>query len=329
MFLESHNAVSDSIGPKLAFLPSLDVQAFPCGRRRSEQVTITNSDGIAESFHVPYDPEARLNTEVNNRQQTGLNGFKQSYIKSFADNYNDITLVIAGYIFKITTSYNVQDLGGFRTPYEAFAGTFISDVYSGKRDDIQSIYANIRIEEVPLYTGATTYNTWVIRDQAPAAETNAAITSIDKLASRYKDATSALLKSNPEQCFYFAGLSFSTEALAVDDDNKTVKEQLIETDGKKQRVVSLRILDWDAAAQRWVVHYPALLPKVDHGDSAESVAVANLYADRVFIGRSKNEVPYITLVQTVDAEDADNDVYQLQFSSATVSGMSTPTAPIG
>jgi hypothetical protein len=60
MFTEVHLKNDDS-GQKLAFINSLNVQAFPCGRRRSEQITSAD-----DKYYIPYDPEARLNTEKNN-----------------------------------------------------------------------------------------------------------------------------------------------------------------------------------------------------------------------------------------------------------------------
>ena len=82
----------------LVFIKSKNINAFPCGRRRG----IINKESAADVY-IPFDPEARLNTEANNRKHSSINGFKQSYLKWTND--GTLLLVIEGYLFNITLTY--------------------------------------------------------------------------------------------------------------------------------------------------------------------------------------------------------------------------------
>jgi hypothetical protein len=83
MFIKqlTHSNLDQNKDIKLTFLQSLNVQVYPCGRRRSA----VQNDG--ENYYIPFDPEARLNTEFNNRKLASANGFTESYIDIWnADN---------------------------------------------------------------------------------------------------------------------------------------------------------------------------------------------------------------------------------------------------
>ena len=303
MFIEVHNANATS-GPKLAFLKSLNVQAFPCGRRRSECVDFDdqNNDGLfknEEKYYIPYDPEARLNTEANNRQHSSLNGFTQNYIKDW--DAAALTLSVGGYLFIVKTQYESQDILGYEDAFDAFGKTFVKKV----GDTGSSIYANIRIEEVPLYSGFTTYYTSILRDQTTEAIPSA---SIDMLISNTSPET---LKNNPENCFYFAGLSFSTSPLAGDYTGTPDKELLTTKDDGSiyQRTISLRILD-KVDSGVWKLHQPALLPKIQHGKTENSVKLNTVYADTIM--RGTYQVPALNLSK-VDTKDNGDEIYKLSF----------------
>lgn len=89
----------------LTFIKSVNIQAFPCGRRSSASSYDANNNGqIAdnEKFYFPFDPEARLSTEANTRKHSSLNGFTQTYLKEW--DYTDkkmLTMSLAGYLFNI------------------------------------------------------------------------------------------------------------------------------------------------------------------------------------------------------------------------------------
>ena len=71
MFIETRSDTLANEKIKQTFVKSLNVQAFPCGRRRSDSNQV-----------IPFDPEARLNTEANNRKHSGINGYTQTFLKS-------------------------------------------------------------------------------------------------------------------------------------------------------------------------------------------------------------------------------------------------------
>ena len=303
MFTEVHQKDSTS-GPKLAFINSLNVQAFPCGRRRSEQVTGATP---TDKYYIPYDPEARLNTEKNNRQHSSLNGFTQNYIKSWTA--DEISMTIGGYLFKIKPQYSDTLDTADKLGVDAFGKTLVA----ATGEDGSSIYANIRIESIPLYSGFTTYYTEILRDQTATEQPSA---SIDR---RLSNAEANDLRTRPDECFYFAGLSFSTTPLAEGKDAKLegpVWEAYTEkNDGSPyQRVLSLRILDLDNGI--WKLHQPALLPKVVHGPDTDSVQFGTTYANQFFRretvqdGVIDNVVPALHLTKVADSDST----YRMVFS---------------
>lgn len=309
MFIEVHKK-NETSGQQLAFLKSLNVQAFPCGRRRSEQV-----DGAEDKYYIPYDPEARLNTENNNRRHSSLNGFTQSYIKSWTA--SEISMVIGGYLFKIKPQYANQESLGYVDTFDAFGKTLIN---ATKEDgeSVESIYANIRIESIPLYSGFTTYYTEILRDQTAAEQPSA---SIDVLLSDIKNnqTSTDMLRNTPEECFYFAGLSFSTIPLASDasPDGPVWEEFTSKEDGSLyQKIISLRVLDLVGGV--WKLHQPALLPKVAHGPVEDSVQVGTAYANQ-FLRRDKvGEEIRDTTVPSMRLAKTATGTYRMEFSRVDV-----------
>ena len=79
-----------------AFVNSTLIKAYPCGRRRGVQ----NGSEPGNDSYIPFDPEARLNTELNNRSITSINGYKNSYLKSYINN-KELTISIDGYNFTV------------------------------------------------------------------------------------------------------------------------------------------------------------------------------------------------------------------------------------
>lgn len=301
MFLEKHkSSIKDGI--TLNFIKSTCVQAYPCGRRRSELVTIDkDKDGKMEddSFYVPFDPEARLNTEANNIKHSSLNGYTQTYLYSWptvnAELIKDtIVLVLGGYLFsiKVTDTY--------RSP-EAFA----AKVADG--NTVSKIFANVLIEETPLFSGFQDYNTSVLRNQTDT------VTSLPTLDILYvnsandpdyeKNLTNAYI-SNPEN-YYFSGLSFSTEPLV--EGTTTYSIERLEVPNKRiQYVVSLCILEKNTENQ-WGISQRALLPHIEHGDTENSVKVGALTADSIKLSSGLR-------VPALDVVDTGNGTWQLQFS---------------
>lgn len=294
----------------LTFVNSKDIKVYPCGRRRTQEISTSNG-----TFSIPFDPEARLNTEANNRSASGLNGFTPTYVKE--STANTLSLVIAGYLFNIAGADIIEKLGS------AFNGT--------------DIYANIRIQSTQLFSGFKDYNTWVLRNQTAS---DGPLTMLD------------LLKEGEEpenfNNYYFSGLSFTSTPLSSASTN-SAKEALeiegayyinndesvdfsatnswglttimkkadaegainSEKDVRYQQVVSLHILTKDKQGV-WQIFQPALLPKIAHGETENSIKVGVVEAIGLSapdIKRGDKDVPVIDLVES-------GDKWQLQISFA-------------
>ena len=103
--------VSENETLQLCFVKSLDISVYPCGRRNSTIIE-QNPNTRLDDYYYPFDPEARLNTEYNNRHITGINGFTHTFIKNWrtpedsgpeksAEQANlEIVFVILLFIFK-------------------------------------------------------------------------------------------------------------------------------------------------------------------------------------------------------------------------------------
>jgi hypothetical protein len=291
----------------LTFVNSKDIKVYPCGRRRTQEISTSNG-----TFSIPFDPEARLNTEANNRSASGLNGFTQTYVKE--STANTLSLVIAGYLFNIAGADIIEKLGS------AFNGT--------------DIYANIRIQSTQLFSGFKDYNTWVLRNQTAS---DGPLTMLD------------LLKEGEEpenfNNYYFSGLSFTSTPLSSASTN-SAKEALEiegayyinndesvdfsatnswglttimkkadaegainpEKDVRYQQVISLHILT--KANDTWQIFQPALLPKITHGEIEDSIKVGDVEASRISapdIKRGDKDVPIINIMET-------NGKWQLQIN---------------
>jgi hypothetical protein len=275
----------------VAFLKSLYIDAFPCGRRRSTKVD--------NNYHIPFDPEARLNTEANNRKGSGLNGFTTTYLSDWTD--KALTLALAGYLFTI----NVTDLNDSEN-YRSFGKELASIL---QETNSKYLYANILIEDTPLYHGKVKdldYDTSI-------------------LGSLIKDAIEALdleipIKEFPEaernnadyaRNYYFSGLAFSTVNLAYFyEQNKNgrwdpladnLKTRYEYTDSVKKRIVSLCILEKTGEAEEsWKIHEPARLPNITHGTTSNSIILGDTTIDDNLT--VQNNVTVANLAKSLDIE---------------------------
>jgi hypothetical protein len=278
-------------GINLYFLKSSCIQAYPCGRRRSELVETHDKDGngqvsAEEQYYFPFDPEARLNTESNNTKYSSLNGFTQTYLLDWNnEGSGKIKLALGGYLFSITPI-------GEEDTTLLNVSTFANKISSSA----SKIYANILLEETPLYTGFKDYRTNVLRNQS----------SDDSIMlDLYTDTGD---RHNFEN-YYFSGLSFSADPL-TEDSSKTRSTKYIAGQQNEQvttypqQVISLCILEKIEGI--WQIHQPALLPQVEHGELEGSVKVETLIANKII----KNGIPVPSLyVAPV------NGKYRLQFST--------------
>jgi len=254
MFNETHRYSNN--GPMLAFVKSTNIQAYPCGRRSA---AINNGDTF-----IPFDPESRLNTEANIRKNSSLNGFTQTYVKEWNSTNALLSLVLAGYIFDIKLE------SGYKT-YTDFANNLKQKLVG--EADISRIYANIFLEEAKLYQDTEntnlTYATLVLRNQSKSNDGKEAWgeTSIDLPINTNNNNSTVITE------YYFSGLSFSTVPLtntaALITRDISYEEGRVENEARKRQWVSLCILEKKDGI--WDIHQPALLPKIEHGDTEGSI----------------------------------------------------------
>jgi hypothetical protein len=258
MFVETYTSTINEDTIKLVFIKSLNVQAFPCGRRRSTQL------GEAESApRIPFDPEARLNTEVNNRKHTGLNGFTQTYLSNWEDSSNQLIVSLAGYLFNIKLD----------SAYQSYEG-FGNKVAKALASEINNIYINILIEETPLFSETERnliYNTDILGSLRPSND----LTALDLPISGKE-------RSQGSDDYYFSGLALSASPLteacrrSYDEEKefKTRDDFPYIVENTRKRVISLHLLE--KVEDKWKIHEPARLPKIEHGETEDSVVVENL-----------------------------------------------------
>jgi hypothetical protein len=226
----------------LVFIRSKYIKAFPCSRRRSTPI---DADGdaatVRDRYYIPFDPEARLNTEANNRKHSGLNGYKQNYLYNWDSASSMMSLVLDGYLFEI------QLADGYKTP-ELFGQRLEEFLTTSGR-----IFVNIRVEEVEFFAGGRgvpAATTGILRNQT---STIAPSSSLDTLID----------DSNVDNLdnYFFSGLSFSNTPIV------------------SSNVISMCILE--KSSNMWNVYEPARLPVIDHGSTPNSVKVGTLEADSI------------------------------------------------
>jgi hypothetical protein len=282
----------------LVFVQSKNVKTFPCGRRRSGIVDPDNNSAtVSDRYYIPFDPEARLNTEANNRKHSGLNGFKQKYLYSWDDS-GSISFVLAGYLFEISSDYNTVDSFG-----KGVAETLALN------EPMNKIFVNIKLADMTFFEGATNVppaTTKILRDQYTS---KSPLECLDQPANLKAD------KTNPDS-YYFFGLSFSSKDLESED-----KALSITTDW-----VSMQLLDYDAANSCWKIHEASRLPVIDHGDERGSVNIpgslsvegdmfidGTLTATNVEVTRTVDGRPETLPTVSLKVVETSDDVWQLRF----------------
>ena len=255
---------------KLYFLKSTDITTYPCGRRNSTIIEGSDPRTTMDNFYYPFDPEARLNTEDNNRRVSSINGYTQNFIKSWDE--NGLHLVLGGYSFKIPNATNIS----------SFCREKFDDSLTGE------LYANIRIEEIPLYESTElNYFSWVLRAQNDSAYGDPPC--LDHLI----DANAGIDKSN----YYFSGLSFTDTPIVPFTDYTTVLNEELSRDmpaysikeyegreedstlnlATNQIVISLRIATRKNGT--WELCQNSLLPDIRHGILPGEVELGHLFVE--------------------------------------------------
>jgi hypothetical protein len=286
MFIKTHTDTISDEKIVLTFIKSTNIQAFPCGHRRSTDVS---------GYRIPFDPEARLNTEANNRKHSSLNGYTQTYLDNWDTDNKLLTLALAGYLFSINLDTSCSDSTTFgaiaydiikaKSAEQAIAAAslendddrnaFILEFNNAFDENYNHLYANILINDTQLFVGSPkNYNTSILGSQSNSAD----ISAIDLLASG---------TSSDVANYYFSGLSFSVKPLATlvraEEEQLTfadlpfqTRDEAVKT-SSKQRVVSLCILDKvlkeGTTEYEWKIHEPAKLPRIEHGDLEDSIVV--------------------------------------------------------
>lgn len=257
MFITITNDNGSDNVTRVVFIESSNIKVSPCGKRGTTGEDTEGGDSAAENAPSPFDPESRLNTEASNRKRSGINGFTSTFIKNW-DSDSTIALVLDGYLFEISCSSD-----------------FITAITTELQPETDKIYANILLQEVPLYAdNELEYKTEILRDQSNANEGSPAL-SLDLLMG---------------EAYYFSGLSFTTAII---------------TPGTDQRAVSLCVLE--KKDNEWKVCQTSFLPKIEHGNSEDSVKIDEL------------EVKKIT-AETITLQNASEGAVVPTFKLAKLSG---------
>lgn len=336
LFIENNTYFPEAgsgTGVKITFPASIDVQAFPCARRRSIQLTIAQTQQM-----WPFDPEARLNTERNNRRHTGINGYRDSYINKININKPTATapasgqeqklgecdFTLAGYNFKLSLFENSLPPAFNRTRVESGIDLLGQLILGGLAleesiaNSANKLYANIVLEEQMLYTGDPTNATtkklsassWLLGRQIIQA--NSSETALDLLRSVATGEKDTELIKDPAN-FYFSALSFSKEKITPSstiEDINGVSIASVELNGKNLIVVSMNILQ--KSNNQWVINQRALLPDIRHGSTVDSVEVGSLNAlNGLTQTESKIPVPSLQVID-IPGTVVEEDQYQKQ-----------------
>jgi hypothetical protein len=236
--------ITSPYNDSLVFIKSSNINVFPCSRRRSTLVD-GSSGSILDKHYIPFDPEARLNTEANNRKHSGLNGFKQSYIYDWNETTGKLSIVLAGYLFDINLGDN------FKTP--ATLGAQMDELFDV--GDSYTIYAKIMTGYTQFFSGGA---------GVPAASTK--VLRHQTAADTIPNSLDMLLDGTNEQdinCYYFTGLTLTHERQLSNSEN----------------IVYLPLIKKDNGT--WQVCESSKLPNIDHGSSANSISVGTLVAESI------------------------------------------------
>lgn len=274
----------------LSFLGSKYVKVFPCGRRRAYK-----KDGTP----IPFDPEAKLNTELNNRKVSGLNSLNESFYVGQEWSTDLLRLVIGGYSFDIELADSCKNIADFCNKATELIG-----------NNDKAIYANIKLSKIQIYesndssydsSSALDSYTWVLKNQSDD-------TNISYLDIKIKDDPATI------DDFYFSGLSFSTYPLVdgMTTDTDYAHSPIYSSDTVTQQDFSIKLFIYDKG---WKLNPTILLPELSHGDTDKSVRFTELQADKMvqFVGENKVKFDVPAMAINYKETDGEDNVYQLKF----------------
>lgn len=227
------------------FLPSTDINVFPCSRRGQANI----EDVAIENSATYYDPEARLNTERTNRLHTALNGFTNSFIKSYDAEAKTLIFVLAGYYVEIKN----------------FDPAIIASTLG---EGVDKIYAHLRLHD-HVSLNVKDYFTEMLYRQSES-----------ELDANYLDVTYTI---NGDHGDFFVGVSFTKELV---EGTATHNLQL-----------------FSYVNDTWKQTPASLLPKIEHGETENSVKVSGDFTADTVNAKNRLSVPVIdtkVIENTVD-----------------------------
>lgn len=213
---------------KRVFLPSDNINVFPCSRRGRS----------VDSTGKYYDPEARLNTERTNRLHTALNGFTDSFIeKEYDSTKNSLVFVLAGY----------------RVEVKNFIPSGIADAIGAT----SAIYAHLGIQGGISLNVEDYFTEILYRQLADVDDTKTKYKYLD-VSCTAKDADKV---TSTHTDYFFAGISFTGDTSTISDNN----------------VTSHFLKLFSNVGNNWVLEQTSLLPKIEHGETEDSIKLSGTF----------------------------------------------------
>lgn len=300
MFNKVHKiGVEPGATADLVFVGSKYVKAFPCGRRRAQKAA--NSDA-----YIPFDQEAKLNTEFNNRKHIGTNGLASSFYNGKNWSADILKIVIGGYTFNIdlNDSYNEENTFcrgilkaiGDNNSIDTSTTNLVDNIAGTSN---RAIYANIKLASVHLFESsddALDSYTWILKNQS----------NDDNIS--YLDIATTTSPSTSND-YYFSGLSFSVVPIAttLESTDRFFNET------SSQQDYSLKLFVYDENTEQWKINPTIFLPEIEHGETDKSVKVEELFVNSIKLGTGNFSAPSLEIIRDKIAKTS-----QFKFRCATI-----------
>lgn len=296
--------LKDSDEKTRVFIPSQNINVFPCSRRG--QIT-------TEGSKLNCDPEARLNTERTNRLRTSINGFTDSFIEGFTKNKDENEA-------ELETGTLVFVLAGYRMEVKEFNPASIATALG---IDDGTIYAHLSLHDgIPF--GVANYFTEILYRQ-----------STKTIKHNYIDVEYSDGDINSD---FFMGVSFTTtdevkDTIVVNDETKQLKKANLplfskEVDGDWKLVEASKLpkVEHDTEPDSIKLSGDFTVEHTnDNGDKQTSLKVtkAKVTANEIWLD-DIGQVPALEL-----AHFTGTNIYQLRFRFKTTPVTEDNTQPSG
>ncbi len=284
MFNKIHGiGAGENSAYELVFVGSKYVKAFPSGRRRALK-------DAANNLYIPFDQEAKLNTEFNNRKHTSLNGLASSFYNGKSWSTDALKVVIGGYSFDISLNEDHNSINNFCRGILNTISTYKELNSTTENIDAVAedgaIYVNIKLEKTPLYEStdaALDCDTWVLRNQSSAD----AISYLD---------IAAVDNPTTSDNYYFSGLSFSRKPVATTPNGTDRFFKETSGSGTVQQDYSLKLFVYNTTSKNWSINPKVMLPEIEHGDTEHSIKLNELFVNSIKQGSNKLVVPTLEVL---------------------------------